>query len=336
MRVAGQAVITAALAAATGLAAPLPVAAQGEVTADQVVSALEGTFGVTPGERRNHTKGTCAAGEFVGAPEAATYSRSALFSGKPVPVVARFSLAGGNPKAPDTAKSARGMALEFQLPGGGLQHMTMLNTPMFGAANPQTFLDLMIAMKPDSATGKPDPEKMKAFKASHPDNLAQAEFLAKNNPPASYANSSYFGIHTFKFIDRDDKATLVRWRFVPQDGEKRLSDEELKSAPANFLEGALMERTKQGPVKWDMVVTLGHPGDAEDNPTLSWPEDRQQVKVGTLTLASASPQQKGTGCEPINFDPLVMADGIAPTDDPVLRFRSPAYAVSFAKRMGNL
>ena len=169
--------------------------------------------------------------------------------------------------------------------------------------------------------------------ASHPDNLAQAEFLAKNNPPASYANSSYFGIHTFKFIDRDDKATLVRWRFVPQDG---VTDEELKSAPANFLEAALIERTKQGPVKWDMIVTLGQPGDAEDNPTVAWPEDRQQVKVGTLRLDSASSQQKGIGCEPINFDPLVMGDGIAPTDDPVLRFRSPAYAVSFAKRMGNL
>ena len=336
MHLARNAVVAAAVAAAIGLAGPHTVVAEGEVTADQVVSALEGTFGVTPGERRNHTKGTCAAGEFVGSPEAAKYSRSALFSGKPVPVVARFSLAGGNPKAPDTAKSPRGMALEFQLPGGGLQHMTMLNTPVFGAATPQTFLDLMIAMKPDPATGKPDPEKMKAFKASHPDNLAQAEFLAKNNPPVSFANSSYFGIHTFKFIDRDGKVTLVRWRFVPQDGEKRLTDEELKSAPANFLEAALIERTKQGPVKWDMIVTLGHPGDAENNPTVAWPEDRQQVKVGTLTLTSAAAQQKGTGCEPINFDPLVMADGIAPTDDPVLRFRSPAYAVSFAKRMGNL
>ena len=50
------------------------------------------------------------------------------------------------------------MALEFQLPGGGLQHMTMLNTPMFGAARPQTFLDLMVAITPDPATGKPDPE----------------------------------------------------------------------------------------------------------------------------------------------------------------------------------
>jgi catalase len=336
MRVEGHNATALALAIAAGLAAAPPVAAQGGVTAEQVVSALEGTFGVTPGQRRNHIKGTCAAGEFVGAAEAAAYSRSALFSGKPVPVVARFSLAGGNPKAPDTAKSARGMALEFTLPDGSLQHMAMLNTPVFGAAHPQTFLDLMLAMKPDPATGKPDPEAMKAFKASHPDNLAQAGFLAKNNPPTSYAASSYFGIHTFRFVDRDGKATPVRWRFVPQDGEKRLTDDELKSTPANFLEAALIERTKQGPVKWDMIVAIGAAGDTEDDPTVAWPDDRRQVKVGTLTLASASPQQKGSGCEPINFDPLVMADGIAPTDDPVLRFRSPAYAASFARRMGNL
>jgi hypothetical protein len=30
----------------------------------------------------------------------------------------------------------------------------------------------------------------------------------------------------------------------------------------------------------------------------------------------------------INFDPVVIADGIAPTDDPILLFRSPAYAIS--------
>ncbi len=137
-----------------------------------------------------------------------------------MPVVARFSLSGGNPKAPDVAKSARGMALEFRLPKGQLHHITMLNAPMFGAAQPQTFLDLMQALQPDPATGKPDPEKMKAFKDRHPDNLAQAQYLATSNPTASYASSSFWGIHTFKFIDKKGKATLVRWQFVPQDGEK--------------------------------------------------------------------------------------------------------------------
>ncbi|MBS4095228.1 MAG: catalase family peroxidase [Sulfuricella sp.] len=324
-----------ALAALLSLASPLTLAAPGEVSAGQVVSALEGTFGVHPGERRNHIKGTCAVGEFVGNKEAAPFTASALFSGKPVPVVARFSLAGGNPKAPDTAKSARGMALEFRLPDGQRQHMTMLNTPLFGAANPQTFLDLMVALHPDPASGKPDPEKVKAFKASHPDSQMQAQFLETNNPPASYATSAYFGIHTFKFINKEHRTTLVRWQFVPQDGEKRLTDEELKTAAPNFLESALLNRTHQGPVRWDMVITIGVPGDPQDNPTLPWAETRRKVKVGTLTVTAAMPQ-KGAACEAINYDPLVMADGIAPTDDPVLLFRSPAYAASFAKRMGGL
>lgn len=327
--------MTCLLSGALFLMAPSCMAGAEEVTADQAVTALENTFGVTKGERRNHTKGTCAVGEFVGTADAAQYTRSALFSGKPVPVVARFSLAGGNPKAPDTAKTARGMALEFRLPGDNLQHITMLNTPVFGAAKPQTFVDMIVASKPDPATGKPDPEKIKAFQASHPDNLAQATFLAKNNPPPSFANSAFFGIHTFKFINSDKKTTYVRWRFVPQDGEKRLSDEQLKSSPANFLEQALIKRTKQGSVRWDMLVAIGEPGDTEDNPTVTWPDNRKTVKFGTLTISSAM-AQKGAECEKINYDPLVMADGIEPTNDPILLFRSPAYAMSFAKRMGGL
>ena len=311
------------------------IAADAEVTASQVVEALEGNFGVTPGERRNHIKGTCAIGEFVGSKEAARYTRSVLFSGKTVPVVARFSLAGGNPKLPDTAKNPRGMALEFKLPKGQLHHMTMLNTPVFGAMSPQNFLDLTLATRPDPASGKPDLEKIKAFKASHPDNLAQAQFLASNNPPASYASSSYFGIHTFKFTNKKNKTTLVRWQFVPQDGEKRLSEEELKTAGPNFLEQALIGRAQQGPVRWDMVASIGETGDSEDNPTLAWPETRKKVKIGTLSISAAAPQ-KGAECERINFDPLVMADGIAATNDPILRFRSPAYAVSFAKRLGGM
>lgn len=323
----------AALAGCLAFASISALAAASEVSPPLVVEAIEGSFGVTPGERRNHTKGTCALGVFVGTKAARQYSRSNLFSGKPIPVTARFSLSGGNPKAPDTARSARGMALEFKLPGGQLHHITMLSTPMFGAAQPQTFLDLMLAMRPDPATGKPDPEKIKAFKATHPDNQLQADFLAGNNPPASFASTSYWGIHTFQFIDKKNKVTLVRWQFVPRDGEKRLSDEELKTAGANFLEQALVERTRLSPVRWDMMVSVGQPGDVEDNPTVLWPAERKQFKAGTLSIVTAKPQ-KGAECEPINFDPLVMADGIAPSNDPILKFRSPAYAVSFAKRLG--
>ena len=311
------------------------MAAGEPVYPEQVVSAMEEVFGVTPGERRNHIKGTCASGSFVGAPEAAALSRSALFSGAEVPVVARFSLAGGNPEAPDAGKTARGMALEFRLPGHSLQHITMIDTPVFGAAQPGTFLDMLRALKPDPKTGQPDPAKLNAFRASHPDSLAQAAFLASHNPPESYTTSAYWGIHTFWFTNREDRKTAVRWQFVPRDGEKRLSDEELRTAPTDFLEDRLEERLGKGPVQWDMVVTIGQAGDTEDNPTVEWPADRRRVTVGTLTIAAVQTEE-GAPCENINFDPLVMADGIAPGKDPVLLFRSPAYMVSFAKRMSGL
>jgi catalase len=159
--------------------------------------------------------------------------------------------------------------------------------------------------------------------------------LADRNPPPSYANSAYYGIHTFKLIDRHDKTALVRWRFVPEDGDKTLSDAELKSMPPDFLEQALIERTARQPVRWDMVLTIGQPGDPQNDATILWPQNREELKVGTLTISSAMPQPSAA-CEKINYDPLVMTDGIAATDDPVLLFRSPSYAFSFAKRLGGL
>lgn len=306
-----------------------------EVSAPQMINAFEGTFGVHPGQRRNHTKGLCASGEFVGTPDAAALSRSALFSGQPVAVVARFSLGGGNPEVPDAAPAPRGMALEFHLPGGVLQHITMIDVPIFGATSPASFRDLLVAAKPDPQTGQPDPERLKTYAATHPDSMALSQLSSHHTPTANYYQATYFSIHTFKFIDAKGAEHMVKWRFNPRDGTKELTAAEMKTAPHDFLEKNLIERTRRGPVVWDMIVYIGEPGDPQDNPTLAWPETRKHFTAGTLTITEATPQRKGVACEPINFDPLIMADGIAPTNDPILLFRSPAYAVSFAKRLSS-
>ena len=64
------------------------------------------------------------------------------------------------------------------------------------------------------------------------------------------------------------------------------------------------------------------------------PKDREEIKAGTLTISKAM-MQKGAKCESINFDPLVLSEGIEATNDPILLFRSPSYAISFAKRLSN-
>jgi hypothetical protein len=79
-----------------------------EATVDNVVNTLESAYGVNRGKRQNNTKGFGALGTFVGTPEAAEYSRSQLFSGQELEVVARFSIAGGGSEASDTEKKSAG------------------------------------------------------------------------------------------------------------------------------------------------------------------------------------------------------------------------------------
>lgn len=320
------------LAALAALSPAVSAQEQATATPAAAIAAFEHNAGVHPGQRRNHIKGICAAGEFVGSAEGRARSRSALFDGTAVPVVARFSLPGGNPAAADTAPSPRGLALEFRLPAGELQHMTMLNVPIFSAATPQSFLDGLHAAAPDPTTGKPDPARLAAARAAHPDTRAFSEFMRDYRPPASYANASYFGIHAFRFVNAEGEASLVRWRFVPRDGEQTLTPEEMASLPADFLGERLERRAEAGLIEWDLLLTIGEPDDPADDPTLAWPAEREEVPAGTLRLSAVG----GDACTPINFDPMVLSRGIEATNDPILRFRSPVYGISHGKRVNGL
>jgi catalase len=306
--------------------------ADDEPDPEQVVATFEKISGVHHGLRRNHTKGTCAEGSFQATEEAARYSRSALFSGRPVPAIARFSVAGPNPAVPDSAKGARGFALQFRLPEGELHQMALLNIPMFGAATVRSFHEKLLTAVPDPTTGKTDPEKLARYKSLFTDDKAQTEYLSSHNPPPSYANAAYFSLNAFQFTNSDNRSHWVKWRFEPHDGAEFLSDDELRTLPEDFLIPRITERTRKGPVQWDMIVTLGEPGDPIDNPSVPWPRERKEFKAGTLTVTRAGADAGGI-CDDINFDPNILSAGVDPSPDPILAFRSPAYAISFSKRM---
>lgn len=303
-----------------------------EPAPDAVVNALEKISGVHRGYRRNHARGVCATGFFTATPAAGRLSASKLFNGEKIPLVARFSVAGPNPDASDKTRNPRGLAIQFQLPGGDLHQMAMLNTPVFGAATVQSFYDRLLADQPDPATGARNPEKLKAFFASHPDARPQADWLAAHNPPPSYANSAYYSLHAFSFVDTQKQGHWVKWRFEPRDGARFLDDSALSAAPDAFLAQSLTARARSGPIVWDMIVSLGEAGDPLDNPTLAWPASRQEIIAGQLTIARAGEDARGQ-CEEINFDPNLLSLGVEPSPDPILLFRSAAYAESYSRRL---
>jgi len=69
-----------------------------------------------------------------------------------------------------------------------------------------------------------------------------------------------------EYIRFDSLITQERRRmcagvFVPEDGARSLTDAQLAEERREFLEAAFQDRVKQGPVRWEMIVTIGEPGD---------------------------------------------------------------------------
>jgi catalase len=82
-----------------------------------------------------------------------------------------------------------------------------------------------------------------------------------------------------------------------------------------------------------LIVIVGKPGDPTNDPSIGWPADREQMDVGTLMLDRVEAEELSAATD-IIFDPLMLPAGIAPSDDPVLRARSPVYVESSTRRAG--
>ncbi len=295
------------------------------------VDALEGTFGVHAGARRSHAKGVCVSGSFQGNAEGRALSSASLFSGAAHPVIGRFSVGGGNPRATDKGRSVRGLAFEATLPNNEVFITTMLSAPVFFVAKPENFAPFIASRRPDPATGMPSPERVRAFNEAHPDTKPQIDYLAAAPIPASYATTNYWGVHAFRFVDANRTVRNVKWSFEPVGGTLGLTAEQIASLPNDFLIEEIAARVQRGPVAFDMVVQLGEAGDDTTNPTAIWPATRAKRTVGRLTIARVD-TAANAACVAKNFDPNLLPRGIDTSDDPVLLARSAPYVVSVQRR----
>jgi catalase len=122
----------------------------------------------------------------------------------------------------------------------------------------------------------------------------------------------------------------VRWRMRPDQPASAASATQDK----NFLFDALIAQIHPPQtLQWHLIVIIGQPGDPTNDATIPWPEGREEVDVGTLTLDRVESDENSPATD-LNFDPLVLPAGIAPSDDPLLSARSAVYSQSFTRRAG--
>jgi catalase len=295
-------------------------------TPDEAIAAIRGTGGAQPGCRALHAKGTLYRGTFTATSEASALSRARHLDGSTVPALIRFSNGSGNPSQRDGLPGVRGLAVKFTLPDGSTTDVSTQTARLFVSSTPDGFVDLLKAMRPGPTT----PLRMAKYFLTHPRLFGALPVLRDaNKVPTSYAAIEYHGLHAFRWIAADGSARFVRYHWVPAAGEKASAP---KGDGPDFLTDELNARLATGPVRFDLRVQIAGPNDSTVDPSAAW-QSTQIVTVGTLAIDGLDTQREHGG-DIVVFDPMRVTDGIEPSDDPVLHFRSIAYSASVKLRTG--
>ncbi|MEP3279407.1 MAG: catalase [Stappiaceae bacterium] len=312
---------------ATSLAvclALLPFAAQAQdaaETSEKAFAAFEGTFGVTKGKRRNHTKGFCIVGQFEPVDSAIhKYSKSPIFKGTSS-VIGRVSHKGGNDKAADDKFGHYGLAFVMTTPDDDTHIINMNTEHFFPVSTPGAFAELMQA----KATS---PEAVKVFAANSPELKAHKAHHAKiDKTLRPYEGATYNSINSFHLVNEAGDQTPVRWSFVPATEQKVVLDPK-----QDFFFENMQANLKAGEVAWNMEIIIANPDDAVTNPAILWTGDHTRIIGGKLVVKAAMLEKDGE-CDEINYDPTILSDGFEPSDDPMLEVRSLIYAIGVSKRL---
>ncbi len=301
----------------------------GSVSPDDALAAIRSTGGAQPGCRALHAKGALYHGRFTATTEAARLSRAKHLDGSPVPALFRFSNGSGDPAQRDGLPGVRGLAVKLTLPDGSTTDISTQTARLFVSSTPDGFIDLLKAMRP----GPAKPLRMAKYVATHPGLLGALPVLRDaNRVPASYVTTEYHGLHAFRWVAADGSARFVRYHLHPVAGEEFLSGPAAKGKGADFLLHELNHRLAGGPVLFYLRVQIAGPNDSTVDPSASW-HGTETVNVGTLEITGLDTEREH-GDDIVVFDPMRVTDGIEPSDDPVLRFRTLAYSASVKLRTG--
>lgn len=303
------------------------------VSAADFIDLFEKLGGKQPGFRKAHAKGTCASGVFRPNRDNKYFKDAALFSQDALPLTVRYSVGSANPSADERLPGARGMGVQITLPNGTAHTITGNSAPVFTGKDPETFFGFLTRLLPDE-NGQVDLARLGAYIAANPSVQASVVWSRTTPAPVSYANTPYFGLHTFYFENPNtQEKTKYRWHLTPSLGHVGLTKEQITTMPAEFLDNALKAQIADEniSVSYTLTATIGKATDSDIDPSEVWPQEREQVVMGTISITEAG----SVDCDKMNFDPNILSAGFSPSADPVLRLRSPAYGISFGKRLSN-
>ena len=279
-----------------------------------------------PGHRVLHAKGRFYSGTFNASPKARPSAGRLHLHGETVPILVRWSNGGGQtrPRRPP------GRPRHGRLVRAARRHSTDLlgqTAPRFPVRTPEDFVRLPRSTRDRKAAGR----------SSWRTRPRTAALAASTNAPGtlglrrSYAEATYFPIHAYRWLTLAGHGTLGalplraagrrRRRPTGQSftGRDRLQDEIARQARPGR---SATTWSSPSPDPRTTRTTRCRCGRAAASSVAGWLE---------ITTPEADHEADG---DVVVFDPTRVVDGIELSDDPILRYRARAYAVSVGAPVG--
>ncbi|HEJ0417144.1 TPA: catalase HPII [Klebsiella aerogenes] len=301
-------------------------------------------------ERIVHARGSAAHGYFQPYKSLKEITKADFLSApeKITPVFVRFSTVQGGAGSADTVRDIRGFATKFYTEEG-IFDLVGNNTPIFFIQDAIKFPDFVHAVKPEPHWAIPQGQSAHDtfwdYVSLQPETLHNVMWaMSDRGLPRSYRTMEGFGIHTFRFINAEGKATFVRFHWKPVAGKASLVWDEaqkLTGRDPDFHRRDLWEAIEAGDYpEFELGLQLIPEENEFDfdfdllDPTKLIPEALVPVqRVGKMVL-NRNPDNFFAENEQAAFHPAHIVPGIDFSNDPLLQGRLFSYTDTQISRLG--
>ncbi len=302
-------------------------------------------------ERVVHARGFGAHGYFETYESVSDVTRADLFqeAGRRTPVFVRFSTVAGNKGSTDLARDVRGFAVKFYTREGNWD-LVGNNIPVFFIQDAIKFPDIIHAAKEAPDRGFPQAQTAHDnfwdFVSLLPESTHMLLWIMSDRAiPRSFRFMEGFGVHTFRLVDAQGRATFVKFHWKPKQGlQSVLWNEALKisGADPDFHRRDLWDAIISGNFpEWELGLQLFDDEFADRfafdvlDPTKLIPEEEVPIRtVGRLVLDRVV-DNFFAETEQVAFCTQNVVPGIDFTDDPLLQGRNFSYLDTQLKRLGS-
>ncbi|WP_037040889.1 catalase HPII [Rahnella aquatilis] len=301
-------------------------------------------------ERIVHARGAAAHGYFQPYRSMKDVTKASFLSDpeQKTPVFVRFSTVQGSRGSADTVRDIRGWATKFYT-DEGIYDLVGNNTPVFFIQDAHKFPDFVHAVKPEPHNEIPQGasahDSFWDYVSLQPETLHNVFWaMSDRGIPRSYRTMEGFGIHTFRFVNAEGKATFVRFHWKPLAGKASLLWDEaqkLAGKDADFHRRDLWEAIEAGDYpEYELGVQLIPEEDEFKfdfdllDPTKLIPEKLVPVELIGKMVLNRNPDNFFAETEQAAFHPGHIVPGIDFTNDPLLQGRLFSYTDTQISRLG--